>query len=63
VFAQGVRTPEHNAGILTGAFTWAAARLDDPPLRRDRTWFDTNIDRAQAEKLLKRRIYETDTSE
>ena len=63
VFALCVRTLERKAEILTGAFTWAAVRLDDPPLRRDRTWLDMNIDRGQAEELLKRRIYETDTSE
>jgi hypothetical protein len=64
VFALCVRTPEGKAEILTGAFTWAAVRLDDPRLRRDRTWFDVNIDRAQAEELLKRRVYEIDlTSE
>jgi hypothetical protein len=59
VFALRVRTPKGNAEILTGAFTWAAAGLDDPRLRRDRTWFDVNINRAQAEELLKRRLYES----
>lgn len=58
VFALGVRPPQGNAEILTGAFSWAAAGLDDPQLRRDRTWFDVNMDRAHAEELLKQRIYE-----
>jgi hypothetical protein len=58
VFALRVRTPKGNAEILTGAFTWVAVHLDDPQLRRDRTWFDVNIDRAQAEELLKHRLYE-----
>jgi len=58
VFALRVRTPKGNAEILTGAFSWAAVGLDDPRLRSDRTWFDVNMDRAQAEELLKRRIYE-----
>jgi hypothetical protein len=61
VFALGVSPPQRKTEILTGAFTWVAAGLDDPRLRRDRTWFDVNIDRAQAEELLKRRIYETGT--
>jgi hypothetical protein len=60
VFALRVHTPEGKTEILTGAFTWVAVRLDDPQLRRDRTWFDVNLDRAQAEELLKRRVYETD---
>ena len=60
VFALCVRPPNSKAEILTGAFTWAAGRLDERRLRRDRTWFDVNIDRAQAEELLKRRIYEAD---
>jgi len=58
VFALRVRMPKGDAEILTGAFSWVAARLDDPRLRRDRTWFDVNIDRAQAEELLARRLYE-----
>jgi hypothetical protein len=61
VFALGVSAPQRKAEILTGAFTWVAAGLDDPRLRRDRTWFDVNIDRARAEEFLKRRIYETET--
>lgn len=61
-FALCVRPPERKPEILTGAFTWAAVQLDDPRLRRDRTWFDVNIDRAQAEELLKHRIYEADAT-
>jgi hypothetical protein len=62
VFALCVRPPAGKPEILTGAFTWAAVRLDDPRLRRDRTWFDVSIDRARAEELLKRRIYEAETT-
>jgi hypothetical protein len=62
VFALRVRPPDRTADILTGAFTWAAVGLDDPRLRRDRIWFDLNIDRAQAEELLKRRINEAETT-
>jgi len=62
VFALGVRPPERKTDILTGAFTWAAVRLDDPGLRGDRMWFDVNTDRAQAEELIKRRIYEAETT-
>src|SRR5215469_13672690 len=62
VFALRVHPPDHQAEILTGAFTWAAIRLDDPRSRRDRTWFDVNIDRAHTEELLKRRIYEVETT-
>ena len=62
VFALRVRPPERKPEILTGAFTWVAVRLDVPSGRGDRTWFDVNIDRAQAEELVKRRIYEADTT-
>jgi hypothetical protein len=62
VCALRVRPPERKPEILTGAFTWVADRLDDPQRRRDRTWFDVNIGRAQAEELLKHRIYEADAT-
>jgi hypothetical protein len=62
VFALGVHAPQRKPEILTGALTWAATGLDDPQLRRDRTWFDVNIARDQAEELLKHRIYEVDTT-
>jgi hypothetical protein len=62
VFAVGVRPPKRKPQMLTGALTWAAVGLDDPQLRRDRTWLDVNIDRAQAEELLKHRIYEAGTT-
>jgi hypothetical protein len=62
VFALGVRAPQRKPEILTGALTWAATGLDDRQLRRDRTWFDVNIARDQAEELLKHRIYEVDTT-
>jgi hypothetical protein len=62
VFALRVRAPQRNPEVLTGALTWAATGLNDPPLRRDRTWFDVNISRGQAEELLKHRIYEVETT-
>ena len=62
VFALCVRSPQRKPEILTGALSWAAAGLDDPQLRRDRTWLDVNIARHQAEELLKRRIYEVETT-
>jgi hypothetical protein len=62
MFALCVRPPQRNPQILTGAFTWAAVGLDEPGLRRDRTWLDVNIARAQAEELLKHRIYEAGTA-
>lgn len=62
VFALGVRAPQRKPEILTGALTWVAAGLDDTQLRRDRTWFDVNLARGQAEELLKQRIYEVDTT-
>jgi hypothetical protein len=62
VFALGVRPPQRKPEILTGALTWASAGLDDPQLRRDRTWFDVGIARGQAEELLKQRIYEVDAT-
>jgi hypothetical protein len=62
VFALSVGSPQRQPEILTGALTWAAAGLDDPQLRRDRTWFDVNIARGQAETLRKHRIYEVDAT-
>ncbi len=62
VFTLSVRSPQRKPEILTGALIWAAVGLDDPQLRRDRTWFDVNIARGQAEELLKHRIYEVDTT-
>ena len=62
VFALSVRSPQRKPEILTGALTWAAVGLDEPQLRRDRTWLDVNIARDQAEELLKRRICEVETT-
>jgi hypothetical protein len=62
VFALSVRSAQRNPEILTGMLTWAAVGLDDPQLRRDRTWFDMNITRDQAEEFLKHRIYEVHTT-
>jgi hypothetical protein len=57
-FALRVHSPRRKPEILTGALTWATAGLDDPNLRRDRTWLDVNITRDQAEELLKNRIHQ-----
>jgi hypothetical protein len=56
VFALGVRAPGRGLDILTGAFSWAAAGLDRPGDRRDRTWLDLGMSRGQAEELLRQRI-------
>jgi hypothetical protein len=58
LFALCVRSPQRKPEILAGALTWVAVGLDDPQLRRDRTWLDVNIAREQAEELLKHRVYE-----
>jgi hypothetical protein len=60
VFALGVRPPRRKVAIITGAFSWAAAGLDEPGHRRDRTWMDLNTSRERAEELLKHRVYQVD---
>jgi hypothetical protein len=58
VFALGVRAPGQSPEILTGAFSWAAAGLDQPGGRSDRTWLDIGISRELAEELLRQRVYQ-----
>jgi hypothetical protein len=58
-FALGVRTPDGSITILTGVFSWAAARLDTAE-RMDRIWLDFGMTREDAETLLQQRIYELD---
>jgi hypothetical protein len=60
VFALRVRAPARRAEILTGAFSWAAVGLDRPGGRRDRTWLDLGMSRAQAEELLQHRVHQAD---
>ncbi|MER5349411.1 hypothetical protein ABT093_03625 [Kitasatospora sp. NPDC002551] len=56
-FALSVTAPGHKREILTGVFTWVAARLDQPDGRKDQVWLDlwSDLDRAEAE--LRERIY------
>lgn len=58
-FALGVRPPDSPITILTGIFSWAAARLDTA-VRMDRIWLDFGMTREEAETLLQQRIYELD---
>ena len=60
IFALGVRPPQRQLEILTGAFTWAAVGLDEPGHRRDRTWFEPNMPRERAEELLNYRLDHVD---
>jgi len=60
VFWLGVRPPQERIEVLTGAFSWVAAGLDQPGGRFDRTWLDLGMSRDQAEELLTSRIYEID---
>jgi len=60
VFALGVLSPQRKPAILTGAFTWAVAGLDQPGHRRDRTWIDLHTTREQAEELLNYRVRHLD---
>jgi hypothetical protein len=57
--ALGVRPPDGAISILTGVFSWAAARLDTAE-RMDRIWLDFGMGREEAETLLQQRIYELD---
>jgi hypothetical protein len=59
-FALGVLTPDAHRYVLTGVFSWVAVHLDNPDQRRDRTWFEQGVSRADAAEDLKRHIYEVD---
>jgi hypothetical protein len=57
-FALSVLAPSGRREILAGSFTWAAAGLDVPEGRRDRTWFDIGMPVAHAGGLLEKRVFE-----
>jgi hypothetical protein len=59
-FALAVLTPDGHRYVHTGVFSWVAVHLDKPDQRRDRTWFELGVSRADAAEDLKRRIYEVD---
>jgi hypothetical protein len=57
-FALSVLAPTGRREILAGSFTWAAAGLDVPEGRHDRTWFDIGMPVEQAGGLLEKRVFE-----
>lgn len=59
-FALAAHSPGKKPAILTGVLSWVATGLDEPGSRRDRVWFDLGMRRADAEGLLRSRIYEPD---
>lgn len=60
-FALSVLSGPTRRDIVTGSFSWVAVNLDQPDMRRDRTWFDIGATRDQAEAMLQSRIFEVDT--
>ncbi|GGV73791.1 hypothetical protein GCM10010277_87660 [Streptomyces longisporoflavus] len=59
-FALSVRTTQHGRSVLLGVFSWAAANLSTPEVRKDRHWFDLGVELDWAGERLQERIYEID---
>ncbi|MFF4629045.1 hypothetical protein [Streptomyces griseorubiginosus] len=59
-FALSVRTAQHGRSVLLGVFSWAAVNLSGPGERKDRHWFDLDVDLDWAGERLQERIYEID---
>ncbi|MFI1658636.1 hypothetical protein ACH4ZU_27595 [Streptomyces sp. NPDC020472] len=59
-FALSVRTTRHGRSVLLGVFSWAAANLSRPAVRKDRHWFDLGVGLEWAGERLQERIYEID---
>lgn len=62
-FALSVLSPPNQRHILTGVVSLVAVGLDEPDGRRDRTWLDLGMERADAAELLDARIYELDADD
>lgn len=60
-FALSVRASGHPRHVLTGVFSWATANLAPPGRRRDRHWFDLDVDLHWAEERLQERLYSIDS--
>ncbi|MCF2126786.1 hypothetical protein L1I79_10080 [Strepomyces sp. STD 3.1] len=57
-FALSVRTAQHGRSVLLGVFSWAAVDLSPPGVRKDRHWFDLNVELDWAGERLEGRMYE-----